>query len=126
VTRRFAPHEKRRRILVVEDDRRLAEMYKTALRFNGFDVDVAGDGTSALVSIEQRRPDLVVLDLHLPRLRGEVILSELVSRPDLHRIPVIIVAGSDARLAIAQAKAILRKPCNPDVLLSVIEQHLVA
>jgi two-component system response regulator VicR len=118
--------DKRRRILVVEDDKNLAAMYKTALRFSGFDVNVAADGLAALHHMEQHRPDLVVLDLHLPRVHGEAILSEMTSSPELRPTPVIIVTGSDSQLAIAQAKAILRKPCNPDLLLSVIEHELDA
>ena len=101
-------------------------MYRHAMRFSGFDVHLATDGIAALSSIEQRRPDAVILDLHLPRLRGEAILSEMAANPHLRNIPVIVVTGTDAQLAIAQTKAILRKPCNPDVLLTVLRQHLAA
>jgi DNA-binding response OmpR family regulator len=116
--------ERRRRILVVEDDAALASMYRSALRFAGFDVQLATDGMSALWAIDQATPDLVVLDLHLPRLRGEAILSELSANPALQHIPVVVVTGSDAQAAVAQASAILRKPCAPDTLLAVIEEHL--
>jgi CheY-like chemotaxis protein len=72
--------------------------------------------------IDQCVPDVVVLDLHLPRLRGEAILQEIANRADLCDIPVIIVTGSDPSPAVAQATAILRKPCPPDRLLSVVER----
>jgi DNA-binding response OmpR family regulator len=114
--------EKRKRVLVVEDDTALMAMYRTALRFSGFDVDVAADGISALRLLDQRIPDVVVLDLHLPRLRGEAILQEIADRADLCSTPVVIVTGSDPSPAVAQATAILRKPCPPDRLLSVIER----
>jgi DNA-binding response OmpR family regulator len=114
--------ERRRRVLVVEDDRALADMYRTALRFSGFDVDGATDGVSALRLIDQSVPDVVVLDLHLPRLRGEAILQEITNRADLCDIPVIIVTGADPSPAVAQAAAILRKPCPPDRLLSIIDR----
>ena len=115
---------KRKRILVVEDDLACAEMYRRALRFAGFSVDIATDGVSALYQIETHRPDLVVLDLHLPRLRGEAILEEISARPDMRQIPVIVVTGSDIEPSIAQAKAILRKPCDPQFLLTLVEQHV--
>ena len=83
---------KRRRpeILVVEDDAALAAMYKATLRFGGFDVFIASDAIAALWRIDQALPDLVVLDLHLPGLRGDVILEEIAERPDLRHIPIIV------------------------------------
>ena len=116
--------EKRRRILVVEDDIALATMYRSALRFAGFEVWIASDGVSALTRMDMDVPDLVVLDLHLPILRGEAILQEIAAAPHLRHIPVVVVTGDDAKMAIAQATAILRKPCAPDRLLSVITAHL--
>ena len=101
-------------------------MFRSALRFSGFDVDIATDGVSALSQIEQQRPDLIVLDLLLPRLRGEAILAELADDPHLREIPVVICTGTDVRLSVAQATAILRKPCAPDVLVAVVEQQLPA
>src|SRR5215211_3257790 len=100
--------EKRKRVLVVEDDTALAAMYRSALRFSGFDTDIATDGLSALHRIDQSVPDVVVLDLHLPRLRGETIFEEINNRADLCDIPVVIVTGSDPSPAVAQAAAILQ------------------
>ena len=114
--------DRRRRVLVVEDDISLAGMYRSALRFSGFDVEIATDGVSALYLIDQGAPDVVVLDLHLPRLHGEAILQEITNSADLCDIPVIVVTGSDPSAGVAQAKAILRKPCPPERLLSVIEK----
>jgi two-component system, sensor histidine kinase and response regulator len=113
-----------RRILVVEDDPQCAVMYRAALRFAGFDVDIASDGVDALRAIDHGRPDLIVLDLHLPRLRGEAILSELSVDPELCRIPVVVVTGTDAPHMAAQAAVILRKPCDPDHLVAVVEERL--
>jgi DNA-binding response OmpR family regulator len=114
----------RKRILVVEDDLPLASMYKNALRLGGFDVHVAHDGIGALWILDQQTLDLVVLDLFLPRLRGEVVLSEIAENRALQHLPVVVVTGSDAGLAAAQATAILRKPCGPDRLLSAISREL--
>jgi DNA-binding response OmpR family regulator len=114
----------RHRILIVEDDEACAAMYRRALRFSGFDVDIATDGLTALVTIEQRRPDLVVLDLTLPHLDGHSVLTEITARPDLHDIPVVVVTGTDARVAISQAAVVLRKPCDPDRLVEVVAHQL--
>jgi DNA-binding response OmpR family regulator len=114
----------RHRILIVEDDDACAAMYRRALRFSGFDVDVAADGLTALVTLEQRRPDLVVLDLSLPHLDGRSVLTEISARPDLHDIPVVIVTGTDAKFAVSEAAAVLRKPCDPDRLVEVVAHQL--
>ena len=115
---------KHARILVVEDDKTLAAMYRNALRFAGFEVDVAENGVTALWYIDQAPPHAIVLDLHLPGIRGEVILSEVAARPDLCQIPVIVVTGSDAQLVVDQANAILKKPVDVSRLVSVVERHL--
>lgn len=114
----------RRRILIVEDDESCAAMYRRALRFAGFDVDVADDGLVALLTLEQRRPALVVLDLSLPHLDGISVLTEITARPELHDIPVVIVTGSDETLAATRAAAVLRKPCDPDRLVDVVAHQL--
>ena len=118
--------DKRARVLIVEDDSSLGYMYRSALRLEGFEVDYASDGVLALQRMELRPPDLVVLDLHLPILSGEAILKEIAENPALRNTPVIVVTGADVQKAVVQATAILRKPCAPDRLLSVIERHLAA
>jgi DNA-binding response OmpR family regulator len=116
----------RKSILLVEDDIDLAAMYRAVLRLAGFDVVHASDGWNALRLIDQSPPDLIVLDIHLPGLRGDELLSELAARRHTRHIPAIVVTGSDIRLTVAQAKHILRKPCTPDRLVSVVEQELEA
>jgi DNA-binding response OmpR family regulator len=115
---------KRTRILVVEDDRTIRQLYRTALMIAGFAVDTADDGMGALRRIDEERPDLIVLDLHLPRVDGLAVLSELRAHTDTWSIPVVVVTGSDYQYAVAQATAILRKPCEPEKLISVIQEHL--
>ena len=114
----------RPRILIVEDDESCAAMYRHALRFAGFDVDVADDGLVALLTLEQRRPALIVLDLALPHLDGKSVLTEITARPELHDIPVVIVTGSDTTVPASRAAAILRKPCDPDRLVDVVAHQL--
>jgi DNA-binding response OmpR family regulator len=117
---------RRPRILVVEDDTTLAAMYRNAFRFAGYDVEAAANGVTALWYIDQSPPDVIILDLHLPGVRGEVVLSEIAARRDLCHIPVIVVTGSDAQLVVAQARAILEKPVDVSQLVAVVEEHLDA
>src|SRR4029078_7976376 len=83
-----------KRILIVEDNSDLRRMFKTALSLAGFDVDEAGDGLEALRVVEERRPDLVVLDLVLRALDGLSVQQELAARAATANIPIVIVTGS--------------------------------
>jgi len=77
-------------ILVVDDDLDLVDVVRSALEREGFTVDQAGDGATALVKIAGDAPELVVLDLGLPNVRGLDVLREL--RPD-NPVPVIVLSG---------------------------------
>lgn len=71
-----------RRILIVEDDPQLRELYRNALRTAGYGVAAVEDGADALRQIEHSKPALVVLDLALPRVDGRDVHRELKARPD--------------------------------------------
>jgi CheY-like chemotaxis protein len=114
----------KRRILVVEDDDVLANMYRSALRGAGFEVDIAGDGLAALDDIDTDHPDLVVLDMHLLQIGGERVLHEVASTPDTRDIPVIVVTGANDTAPVGRALAILRKPCDPGDLVALVNQTL--
>jgi CheY-like chemotaxis protein len=113
----------RKRILVVDDDRLIRQLYRTALTLNGFIVDVAEDGLSALRRIDEQRPDLIVLDLNLPRVDGLEVLSDVRGNQTTLDIPVVVVTGGNYQYALAQANAILAKPCDPGKLIDVIERQ---
>lgn len=117
----------RHTILVVDDDPHVRELYHAALRFCGFDVATASDGYAALVSIEQQRPSLILLDLNMPYVDGGTVLRELAAHDATRSIPVIVVTGEEAAdKATLQAAAIIRKPVLPDQVLPVIERELRA
>lgn len=116
----------RKRILVVDDDRSICQLYRTALTLSGFNVDIAADGFGALLKIDAEKPDLIVLDLQMPRVDGLSVLDELRANDVTGRIPVVVVTGTDERGADAQASAVLKKPCAPEALISVIEDQLQA
>jgi DNA-binding response OmpR family regulator len=79
------------RVLVVEDDEAIADVLRRSLRAEGHEVKSAGDGAEALTAAEQFTPDLVVLDLGLPRLDGMEVLRRL--RADGSDVPVLILTA---------------------------------
>ena len=90
-------------ILVVEDDQFLAEMYSTKLGLEGFDVMMAGDGQQALDTLAKNQPDLVILDLMLPKVDGFAVLEAMHADTALARIPVIVLSNLGEKESVDRA-----------------------
>jgi DNA-binding response OmpR family regulator len=114
---------KRFRILIVDDEERILRFLTSKLKASGYEVLTAQNGIEALERITSQQPDLVVLDLLLPKMHGFDVLRELRS---FSSIPVIILSalGADAErikgLKLG-ADDYVPKPFNPDELLARIE-----
>jgi len=116
----------KRTVLVVEDDHALREMYRATLASAGFSVIAVEDGIDALRYLDGHTPSLVVLDLGLPRLRGEDVGRELASRSDTREIPVVVVTGADTtNLSKTDFDSVLAKPVSSEGLLTAIERALL-
>lgn len=88
----------KKKILLVEDDAALANVYKTRLEMEGFDVNHVGNGEEALTAAIQYRPDLIVLDVMMPKINGFDVLDLLRTRPETASMRVIMLT------ALSQAK----------------------
>lgn len=110
--------------MVVEDDAPLAHLICTALSLNGLSVRRAADGLTALRLVEEYRPDLVLLDLMLPQVDGWTVLREFQSRTSTQGIPVVVVTACEPSSDLAHAKAVIRKPVDPDYIATVVARHL--
>ncbi|KAA2252133.1 response regulator transcription factor [Solihabitans fulvus] len=82
------------RILVVDDDRAVRESLRRSLQFNGYQVDLAGDGQQALESVTTHRPDAMVLDVMMPRLDGLEVCRRLRGTGD--DLPILVLTARDA------------------------------
>jgi len=110
-------------VLLVEDDSATREMFDYALRMAGFAVTSVRDGFSALRSIEQECPDIVVLDLDLPHVSGLDVHQEIVSHAETCMTPVVVVTGTNWQPP-PEVFRTLRKPIASDILVTTIEQAL--
>ncbi|SEP29819.1 response regulator transcription factor [Amycolatopsis saalfeldensis] len=81
------------RILVVDDDRAVRESLRRSLEFNGYQVELAGDGAQALEAIIANRPDAMVLDVMMPRLDGLEVARRLRSTGD--DLPILVLTARD-------------------------------
>ncbi len=82
------------RVLVVDDEANITDLVATALRYEGFDVEVAASGSDALRCAETFRPDLMVLDVMLPDRDGFAVVKRL--RADGHHVPVVFLTARDS------------------------------
>jgi DNA-binding response OmpR family regulator len=81
------------RVLVVEDDEAIAQVLQRSLRLDGYEVKIAGDGVTALNEAHAFLPDLVILDLGLPRMDGIEVARRLRSADD---VPILVLTARDA------------------------------
>ncbi len=79
------------KILIVEDDIPLRDMYKTRLKYEGYEVSVASDGEEALEKAVKEQPDVILLDIMMPKVSGFDVLDILKNTKTTRNIPVIIM-----------------------------------
>jgi len=93
-------------ILLVEDDRALAELYRIKLRHEGYVVEIAGDGPAGLAAALDRTPRLLLLDIRLPGYDGLELLTRLRQDPRGAAVPVIVLSNYGEEAVIEQSSAL--------------------
>jgi DNA-binding response OmpR family regulator len=111
-------------LLVVEDDKVLRDLYRVTLSLSNFAVHACEDGLDALHYLDQSRPDVIVLDLDLPRISGTVLYDEIRARRRADRVPIIVVTGLP-NIPDLPGAVVLRKPLTPEELIRAIEGTLI-
>jgi phosphate regulon transcriptional regulator PhoB len=137
-----------KRVLIIEDDRDIVELVRYNLANEGFQVSAAADGSAGLAAVKKSPPDVVLLDLMLPKLSGLEICKEIRRDPALNRLPILMLTarsdeadrvvglemGADdyvtkpfsPRELVARVKALLRRAEPPDEVARIIEAGRLA
>ena len=119
-----------KKILFVDDDALVLELYRKKLEQTGFEVQIAPDGLLAIKSLTTDAPNLVVLDLMMPRLSGLDVLKFMASKPALAAVPVVVLTNSfmseQARISapIKVCRAVTKGECTPAKMVEIIGQLL--
>jgi two-component system cell cycle response regulator DivK len=121
--------ESRKHILIVDDYPDALDIWAFYLQAVGYRVSTARDGAEAIAQAERLVPDLIVLDLELPRVSGFDVATRLRANPDTRFIPLIAATGYSHPQQLDRARAagfdqIVIKPCDPDMLVEEIERLL--
>lgn len=92
------------KILVAEDDKFLKNVYVSKLQKEGFEVDLATDGESAYEKVGTFKPDLIILDIMMPKINGLEVLKKIKENPEYKNIPVIMASNLDKAEDIEKGK----------------------
>lgn len=116
-------------ILHVEDNASNRKIVRDLLGSRGYRVVEALDGEEALAAAERERPDLILMDVQLPRVSGLEATRRIKARPDLRHIPIVAVtsfalSGYDQQAYAAGCDRYVAKPYKPRELLRMIEELL--
>ena len=114
------------RVLIVEDEQKLAQLYKLVLEVAGFDVKVAGGGFMAGMQMTLFDPAVVILDLMLPGMNGLEVLKQTKAAEKFSQIKIVVLSAMprqmlDEALA-AGADAALEKPIRNEMLLEHVQR----
>ncbi|NIM47210.1 MAG: response regulator [Candidatus Aenigmarchaeota archaeon] len=122
--------KKKPKILLIEDDKQLQKLYKTKFNFKGYETFIASDGEEALALASQELPDLILLDLMLPKIGGLTVLRALKENSATKNIPVIILSAlSESQvmtdgLAYGAMLYLTKEKTVPSQVLESIEKAL--
>jgi signal transduction histidine kinase/DNA-binding response OmpR family regulator len=113
------------RVLVVDDNRDVADSTASVMRMNGCDVHVAYDGKAALESVQRLRPDAVLLDIGLPAIDGYLVAEHIRAQPENGRTMIVAVSGYGQEQDRLRSKSVgfdyhVVKPIEPDVLAGLV------
>ncbi|HEX9636561.1 MAG TPA: response regulator [Acidobacteriota bacterium] len=118
------------KVLIVDDVRSELELMKSSVASLGHEVITAADGEEAERLIQRDRPDLILLDVVLPKINGFEICRQLKQDQRLRKIPVILVSGKNAKADIFWGKKqgadeYLPKPVRHEELIQLVKRYLI-
>ncbi len=112
--------------LVVDDDKSVAGLLAKTLRRRGFSVSEAYDGAEALAAIEAHRPDIMLLDLKMPKMDGYQVIKAVKSNPELADIPIVVMTAypiDRSRIDILEMTAAhISKPLSPEDIAKRVDE----
>jgi two-component system alkaline phosphatase synthesis response regulator PhoP/two-component system response regulator VicR len=116
-----------KKILACDDERHIVRLIQVNLERSGYQVVTAFDGAEALKKVEAERPDLIVLDVMMPKMDGFEVLKRLQANPETREIPVIMLTAKAQDVDVFRGwssgvSAYLTKPFNPLELLTFVKR----
>lgn len=113
------------KVLIAEDERDIRELVSFTLTFGGYQVVEVANGEAAMQKAQEERPDLIILDVRMPRMSGYEVCKALKALPATQDIPVVFLSAKGQQREVSEglevgATAYILKPFAPDDLLDQI------
>lgn len=129
-TENHGPTPRSKRILVVDDSPTVRKLIASKLEKSGHEVTCAEDGVEALEHLQAGLPDLVLLDISMPRMDGYEVCKHIRTNPSAKDLPVIMISGKDGffdkvRGRMAGSTGYVTKPFGPETLMRALETYLL-
>lgn len=121
---------KPKKILIVDDDQIIANVYTNRFRLDGYEAESVGDGESAVQILNTAPPDVVILDLALPGMSGVQVLEHIRSRPETQALPVIVLSNQylpsmvQAAWKAGATKCLAKAHCTPLDMAEIVRKAL--
>lgn len=118
------------KILIVEDDTLINKMYFEKLTRDGYEVTVAINGQEGLDKMRTNRPDLIILDIMMPKLSGVEVIQEMKKDVNLEKIPIIVLTNLTEGPDIEKAKKmgiteyLIKSDLDPEDVSETVKKHL--
>lgn len=114
-----------KKVLVVDDEADVRTFLRTALVKHGYEVVTAENGVEGLRLARDEKPDLITLDLMMPKQSGTDMYRHVQKDKELVKIPVIVISGLSGRhLAVPEPFAVFDKPIDPQEFIDTVEQAI--
>lgn len=119
-----------KKILIIEDNQIVANVYRNKLAVEGYQTEVALDGETGLKMMRSLQPDIIILDLMLPKMSGVDVIKEIRSEADFAKLPVIVFSNTYLTNLIQEAwkaganKCLSKASCSPKEVLDIVRQTI--
>ena len=117
------------RVLIVDDDKVIQQLLEVNLELEGYDIQTASDGEEALDKVRSFRPDLILLDVMMPKLDGREVCRRIKADPETKDTPVIFLSARAQDMDVSSglelgASAYVTKPFDPVDLIGTVSRVL--
>ena len=118
------------KILLVEDDGLMSRMYGRLFSYEGYDVEVAADGEAGLVKAREYQPDLILLDVMMPRMNGLELIKKLREDERTRHIMVVLLTNLgiqeklDEAMQLGAVGCIIKSNHSPEEVIKMVEDFL--
>jgi len=117
-------------ILLIEDEEILANLLVKRLKEEGYNISLAKNGEEGLVRIKDEKPDLILLDIVMPKKGGFEVLEEMQKNPEMKDIPVVVISNSGQPVEISRALELgvkdylIKTQFNPEEVIKKVKKQI--